>query len=107
MTHNQFNLEIFRKDYGFLSYTKNLGKNSDKNIGTNLSGKCSQKLLDHAKQSATDAFKTWFKINDHTVERITPTHIILMLKSSLCDYSDAYILLSATITNQTETIEKI
>ena len=31
-----------------------------------------------------------------------------MLKSSLCDYSDAYILLSATtITNQTETIEKI
>ena len=66
MTHNQFNLEIFRKDYGFLSYTKNLGKNSGKNIGTNLSGKCSQKLLDHAKQSATDAFKTWFKINDDT-----------------------------------------
>ena len=41
------------------------------------------------------------------MERITPTHITLMLKSSLCDYSDAYILLSATIANQTETIEKI
>ena len=64
MMHNQFNLEIFRKDYGFLSYTKNLGKNSSKNIGKNLGGKCSQKLLGHAKQSATDAFKTWFKIND-------------------------------------------
>ena len=27
-------------------------------IGKNLNGKQSQKLLDHAKQSATDAFKT-------------------------------------------------
>ena len=29
-----------------------------KNISKNLSGKYSQKLLDHAKQSATDALKT-------------------------------------------------
>ena len=29
-----------------------------KNISKNLSGKYSQKLLDHVKQSATDAFKT-------------------------------------------------
>ena len=29
-----------------------------KNISKNLSGKCSQKRLDHVKQSATDAFKT-------------------------------------------------
>ena len=29
----------------------------DKNIGKSLSGKCSQKLLDHAKKSATDALK--------------------------------------------------
>ena len=28
-----------------------------KNIGRNLRGKYSQKLLDHAKQSATDAVK--------------------------------------------------
>ena len=34
--------------------TNNIGKN----ISRNLSGKYSQKLLDHAKQSATDAFKT-------------------------------------------------
>ena len=28
------------------------------NISKNLSGECSQKLLDHANQSATDAFKS-------------------------------------------------
>ena len=33
---------------------KNIGKNISKNLG----GKYSQKLLDHAKQSATDSFKT-------------------------------------------------
>ena len=42
-----------------------MGTNIGKNISKNLSGKCSpgmlairQKLLDHAKQSATDTFKT-------------------------------------------------
>ena len=35
-----------------------MGKNHGKNISKNLSSKYSQKLLDHAKQSATDAFKT-------------------------------------------------
>ena len=34
-----------------------LGKNNGKNISKNLSGKYSQKRLDHAKQSATDALK--------------------------------------------------
>ena len=48
---------IFAKDYGFLSFTKNICKN----ITSNLSGKYSQKLLDHAKQSATDALKTTSK----------------------------------------------
>ena len=55
---------IFAKDYGFLSFTKNMGKNII-NLGiqyiANLSGKYSQKLLDHAKQSATDALKTTSK----------------------------------------------
>ena len=32
-----------------------------KNISKNLRGKCSQKPLGHAKQSATDAFKTAIK----------------------------------------------
>ena len=31
------------------------------NICKNLSGKCSQKLIDHAKQSATDALKATSK----------------------------------------------
>ena len=35
-----------------------MGKNIGKNISKNLSGNNSQKLLDNAKQSVTDAFKT-------------------------------------------------
>ena len=49
---------IFVKDYGFLSFSKNMGKNICKNIRKNLNGKYSPKVLDHAKQSATDALKT-------------------------------------------------
>ena len=40
--------------YGFLSFTKNMGKIMSKTS----SGKYSQKLLDHIKQSTTDAHKT-------------------------------------------------
>ena len=35
-----------------------MGKNIGKNISKNLSSKCRQKILDRAKQSATDALKT-------------------------------------------------
>ena len=35
-----------------------MGKSIGRNISKNLSPKHSQKLLDHAKQSATDALKT-------------------------------------------------
>ena len=50
------------KDYEFLSFAKNMvkniGKNMSKNIRRNssksLNIKCSQKLLDHVKQSAKD-----------------------------------------------------
>ena len=45
---------IFLKGYGFLSFAKNVSKN----IGKNLSSKYNQKLIDHAKQSTTDTFKT-------------------------------------------------
>ena len=38
-----------------------MGKKIGKNIKKNLSSKCSQKFLDHAKQSATDALKTYSK----------------------------------------------
>ena len=54
---------IFVKGYEFSSFAENMGKNFGKNTNKNLSGKHSlgmlamrQKLLDHAKQSATDAF---------------------------------------------------
>ena len=38
---------IFVKGYGFLSFTKNLGKNIGKNISKSLSSNYSQKSLDH------------------------------------------------------------
>ena len=41
---------IYVKSYGFLSFAKNMDKN--------WSNKYSQKLLDSAKKSATDAIKT-------------------------------------------------
>ena len=41
-----------------MSFAKIMGKNIGKNINKNLSGKYNQKLIDDAKQSATDAFKT-------------------------------------------------
>ena len=67
---------ILVKGYGFLSFAKNIGENIGKNISKNLSSKYSpgmlavhQKLLDHAKQSATDAFKTTSKrVIQKTVE---------------------------------------
>ena len=37
---------------------KDMGRNVGKNISKSLSSKYSQKLLDDAKQSATDALKT-------------------------------------------------
>ena len=47
-----------------MSFAKNMGKNIGQNISKNLSGKYSlsiiamrQNIVDHAKQSATDAFK--------------------------------------------------
>ena len=40
---------VYAKLYGFFSFAKNMG--------THLSNKCSLKLLDSAKKSATDAWK--------------------------------------------------
>ena len=49
---------IFVKGYRFLPFIKNMAKNIAKKISKNLIGKFSQKLLDHGKNSATDALKT-------------------------------------------------
>ena len=48
---------LFVKGYGFLSFAKIMGKNIDGNISKKVSSKYSQKRLDHAKQSATDALQ--------------------------------------------------
>ena len=45
------------KDYGFLSFARNIGKNR-KNISKSASSKYIQKVLNYAKQSATEALKT-------------------------------------------------
>ena len=49
--------QIFVKGYGFLFFAKNMVKSIGKNESKNLSGKYSQKFLNHAKQSATDTLK--------------------------------------------------
>ena len=49
--------KIFIKGYRFLSFAKNIAKIISKNV----SGKYNQKLLDHVKQSATDALRTTSK----------------------------------------------
>ena len=45
------------KGYGFLSFAKNMGTDATK-VAKNLSNKYSQKRLDTAKNSTTDAIKT-------------------------------------------------
>ena len=47
----------FVKGHRFLSFTNILGKNIGRSISKNVSSKCSQKLLDHAEQLATDFLK--------------------------------------------------
>ena len=49
---------IFVKGYGFLSPAESMDRYIGNNISKNLSGKYSQKLLDHAKKSATDTHRT-------------------------------------------------
>ena len=51
-------VQIFVKGYRFLSLARNIRKNIGKTVSKNLSSKYSQKLIDHGKQSATDALKT-------------------------------------------------
>ena len=41
--------QIFIKDYGFLSFAKNISLKIGRSISKNLSSKCSQKMLDHLK----------------------------------------------------------
>ena len=51
-----------------------MGKNIDKNVSENLSRKYSQKLLDHAKKSSTDMFKTISKRSIQKTVREATVH---------------------------------
>ena len=51
-----------------MSFAKNSVRNIGENKSKNLKGKYSQKLIDHAKQSAVDAFKTASK---KAIQKIT------------------------------------
>ena len=48
---------IYVKEYGFLSFAKNMGRHANK-VAKSLSNKCSKNLLDNAKKFTTDAIKT-------------------------------------------------
>ena len=52
---------IFIKSYRLFPLTKNMNKNIGNHLSKHVSSKYIQKLLDHAKQSATDALKTTSK----------------------------------------------
>ena len=52
-TENSIELRMYVKEYGVLSFAKNIGKS--------LSNKYSQKILDSAKKSTTDATITALK----------------------------------------------
>ena len=45
------------KGYGFLSFVRNIGTHAAK-VSKNMSNRYSQKLVDSAKKSTTDAIKT-------------------------------------------------
>ena len=52
---------IYDKGYVFLSFAKNMGKIISQNISTNLRAKYGQRILDHSKKPATNAFNTTSK----------------------------------------------
>ena len=74
------------KGYGFLSFAKNIGTHAAK-VVKNMSNKYSQKIVDTAKKSATDAIKTASKraiqktaeangdlIGNKIVDKVTAKH---------------------------------
>ena len=84
---------IFVKDYGFLSFVRN------------LSSKYTQKLLDHAKRSATDALKTAWKraiqkkqkqlatgdlIRNKIVDRITKVSEVSLQNNSVTNEEEIF-----------------
>ena len=77
---------IFVKGYGFLSFANNMGKNVGKNIIKNLSSKYNQSLLDCAKQSATDGFKTASKRAIQKTAEAMVIWLVIKLLTELCKF---------------------
>ena len=61
---------IYVKRQGFLPFAKNMGRHANK-VAANLTNKYSQKLLDSAKKSTTDAIKTTSKRATQNTEEAT------------------------------------
>lgn len=49
---------VLVNSYGFLFFSKNMDKNTGKNISKHLGGRYSQVFLDHANNPATDALES-------------------------------------------------
>ena len=58
-----------------MSYAKNMGKKIGRNTSKNLNGKYNQKRLDRAKQSDTNAFKTFSK---RAIQKTVEASIVLI-----------------------------
>ena len=107
---------IYVKGYGFLSFVKNMGKdlaiNKVKNVLIALKkGQYNNIMLEYQKianlldkgsnQPSKFRTKDCVEINDQSRETYSVNRQIYfktsMLRSSLCDYSDAYILVKGNI----------
>ena len=62
------------KGYGFLTFAKNMSKNIRKNIRKDLSGKYSQKSLDHAEKCADRNTKISRNLQEINSETVTNEH---------------------------------
>ena len=91
--------QIFVKDYRFLSFAKNMGRNIGKSISQNLRHKYDQKQIDHAKKSVTNALKTASKrailktaeATGHFIQNKIPDKIIRVSKTYNSETSEEYI----------------
>ena len=91
---------IFVKGYEFLSFAKNMGENIHKNLSKILSGKYSQKLLDHSKKSATDALKTSSKRVIQKTAEATRDLIGNKIANKIMGVSNSQQNNSETVTNE-------
>ena len=86
------------KGYGFLSFAKNIGKS--------ISNKYSQKLVDTAKKSATDAIKTGSKRAIHKTAETTGDLIVNKIADKITSISKKSKELASNKANNEITKEK-